>query len=116
MAGERVNPKRISFWAVVPEDEARRIAILLHRGQKNEALGLIGPGRDGYGANRYQATELLQAFIKHRCPDKTFLRGLASVRMGRVLLREAFRWRTCNFWLATPIHGPRASTTDGNAG
>ena len=41
MAGKRVNPKRISFWAVVPDDEACRIAILLHRGQKNEALRLL---------------------------------------------------------------------------
>lgn len=41
MAGKRVIPKRISFWAVVPDDEARRIAILLHRGQKNEALRLL---------------------------------------------------------------------------
>lgn len=41
MAGKRVNPKRISFWAFVPDDEACRIAILLHRGQKNEALRLL---------------------------------------------------------------------------
>ena len=41
MAGKRVNPKRISFWAVVPDDEACRIAILLYGGQRNEALQLL---------------------------------------------------------------------------